>query len=329
MAHATSYLNILRRHTQSWPDANTTYVQAIAALTNSILARGYVTEDRLPGVSMAELESRRGVHATAILDALESATQCLNKLMEIHLDMQASQQSLQGTFDSSCNAQFVAMAPASTHSPEGIAATSGLELNSGASAALGPGQALDLACRRCERARSLLSELLTMYAAELSVKQTVLARLLPVSCTDAWRERLNRSQPLQADHGDGTGPLRASPPTSASSAASASASSVRSALPNSAGLPISSESDREHMTVLASAVAAEAYINTARISSLLEGLEFLVSSLQSATEVATTASATQNATPATGKAAAAAAGRLPLASASVPAVAAANLTPKR
>jgi hypothetical protein len=212
-----AHLSALSRLISKWPEVNAALVSRVAAATNAILACGYESEAFLPGEGMAGVEGRRREADAGRREAFGSACEAGHTLLRLYLDIKAAAQSVQSALDAAATDCLLAGAE------EGRA---GEEGQRGAAAAL-PDPSPLLPLRRAERAADLLAELLELHAAELAVKQAVLARLRPGS------------------------------------------------------LPVAAESDREHLTLLASAVAGEPFRDgcppgVGRREELMDALAFVV-----------------------------------------------------
>ena len=141
-----------------WPPANTILVQAASSLTNEVLRRTHVLEN---GNSLDDLQ----VSTSLIVNKQGEAGRCLESLFEVYLDLQASLQSIISLIDSSKDKE-------EEKEGEGHINTASVRA----------------------RIIDISGELISMYAAELSLKQAILIGLSPRDCNPGNKIGLTTNQ---------------------------------------------------------------------------------------------------------------------------------------
>lgn len=157
--HSSHLSSVTRVCLTVWPPANTILVQAASSLTNEVLRRTHVLEN---GNSLDDLQ----VSTSLIVNKQGEAKRCLESLFEVYLDLQASLQSIISLVDSS------KVREEEKEGEEG-------HINKASIRA---------------RIIDLSGELISMYAAELSLKQAILIGLSPRDCNPGNKIGLTTNQ---------------------------------------------------------------------------------------------------------------------------------------
>jgi len=246
----SQYLDAAKRAFSSWQSVNALLVADATVLTNAVLLKSHAAE-RAGGGDHCRADGARLRAATlAVAQARSGAQRRLEELFAGFVGLQAALQSFLGEVGRGASAT----ARAATGAARGRSAAGAEESELGSD----PDAAGAEAERRSARCAEIAGELLSLFAAELALKQSILTGLMPADC-GCGPGCDGRCAVEEGARVCGSGAEAAQPRTYVAEF----------------GLPPGAENDRERMLVSVSAIAAEAYVDAARVQALLDGLSFL------------------------------------------------------